>query len=66
MRPAKELCGRAKDMRRTSARGAGCYLVNVKSVLCLDVSDVDGRNEPGAGLTLCTCSGSDGQIWLVV
>jgi hypothetical protein len=52
------------QMFRTQAQGDGYYLVNVKSGLCLDVSDAGaGDSVPGAGMTLYPCSPDDDHIW---
>ncbi|GLY29874.1 RICIN domain-containing protein [Kineosporia sp. NBRC 101731] len=45
------------------ASGSGFFLVNVKSGLCLDVSNDDGIDQPGAKLTLSNCSSQDDHIW---
>jgi hypothetical protein len=52
-------------MFRRESHGDGFFLVNVKSGLCLNVSNPDGVDNKVLGLwvTLFTCSTSDDHIW---
>ncbi|MBT0773620.1 ricin-type beta-trefoil lectin domain protein [Kineosporia sp. J2-2] len=52
------------QMFRKQAQGGGFYLVNVKSGLCLDVSNINNaHDQPDQELTLYTCSPDDDHIW---
>ncbi|GAB6898970.1 hypothetical protein JCM9957A_20600 [Kineosporia succinea] len=54
------------QMFRKEAHGSGFFLVNVKSNLCLNVSNPDGVDNKvlGMRLTLFPCSTNDDHIWV--
>nr|WP_269328734.1 RICIN domain-containing protein [Kineosporia babensis] len=52
------------QMFRKQSQGGGFYLVNVKSGLCLDVSDADNANRRAdQPLTLWRCSPDNDHVW---
>lgn len=52
------------QMWKKQAQGDGFYLINVKSNLCLDVSNAgSGDKMPDQKLTLYPCSSTDDHIW---
>lgn len=55
------------QMWRAKAQGDGFYLVNVKSGLCLDVSNSNDqeREQLGQILTLYTCRPDDDHVWVL-
>ncbi|GLY33779.1 RICIN domain-containing protein [Kineosporia sp. NBRC 101731] len=51
------------QMFKKQAQGNGFYLVNVKSGLCLDISNEGGNDKLEQVLTLFPCSPTDDHIW---
>ncbi len=51
------------QMFKKQKQGNGFYLINVKSGLCLDISNAGGNDKIDQVLTLYPCSPNDDHVW---